>query len=302
MAGYDREPHSRPVDPKGVGHIFRACSTPFERVKSLEEDLSNESSLQRKALLLNSLTRDGLLTPKPHSGVQPRHSQSGFANRNVLQTAHADGIIRIWDAGHGDEIENRAALQVDVARAVGRSADVAIAQMSMSGATGELAVGLQTGEVVVFRWGRNQFFGRDLPHEEAQAFGLEAVKDRAEPGLKEGLLPLLLLAEQHGPVTALKTSEIGFIAAGFERGSIAVIDLRGPAVIYNEGLSGSIANQGKRTSFRKSNSQAPDAAEWPTSIEFGVMSLDGEGKPLDPILGAGKKWSTVPWRMRIEVC
>lgn len=220
----------------------------------------------------------------------------------MLQTAHADGIIRIWDAGHGDEIENRAVLQVDVARAVGRSADVAIAQMSMSGATGELAVGLQTGEVVVFRWGRSQFFGRDIPHEEAQAFGLEAINDRAEPGLKEGLLPLLLLAEQHEYVTALKTSDIGFIAAGFEGGSITVIDLRGPAIIYREGLSGSVANQGKRTSFRKSNSQAPDAAEWPSCIEFGVMSLDGEGKPLNPILGVGKKWRTVPRRLCIKAC
>jgi len=235
-----------------------------------------------------------MLTQKSYSGAQPKHSQSGFANRNVLQTAHADGIIRIWDAGHGDEIENRATLQIDVARAVGRSTDVNIARMSMSGATGELAVGLQTGEVIVFRWGRNQYFGRDLPHEEAQACGLEAVKDRAEPGLKEGLLPLSLLAEQHGPVTALKTSDIGFIAAGFEGGSIAVIDLRGPAVIYNEMLGCSTANQAKRTTFRKSNSQAPDAAEWPTCIEFGVMSLDGEGKPLDHSPYAGKNQCTVP--------
>jgi syntaxin-binding protein 5 len=243
-----------------------------------------------------------LLTPKTHSGVQPKHSQSGFANRNVLQTAHADGIIRIWDAGHGDEIQNRATLQVDIARAVGRSVDVAIAQMSMSGATGELAVGLQTGEVIVFRWGRNQYFGRDLPLEGAQAFGLEAVKDRAEPGLKEGLLPLSQLAEQHGRVTALKTSDIGFIAAGFEGGSIAVIDLRGPAVIYNEGLSGLTANQGKRPSFRKSNSQAPDAAEWPTCLEFGVMSLDGEGKPFNPVLCAGRIRCTIPWRFGIKAC
>lgn len=193
------------------------------------------------------------------------------------QTAHADGICRIWDAGHGDEIENRAVLQVDVARALGRSTDVDITHISMSGATGELAVGLRTGEVAVFRWGRNQYFGQDVPHEEAHGLGLEAIKDRAEPGLKEGLLPLSLLMEQQGSVTALKASDVGFVAAGFEGGTIAVIDLRGPAVIYNAGLNSPTANANKRTSFRKSNSQAPDRAEWPTSIEFGVMSLDGEG-------------------------
>lgn len=208
-------------------------------------------------------------------GAEQKRILSGLANRNIMQTAHADGVIRIWDVGHGDEIENGAALQVDVARAVGRSADVDIVHISMSGATGELAVGLRNGEVVIFRWGRNQYFGREVPHEEAYSLGLEAIKDRTEPGLKEGLLPLSLFSEQQGSVTALKTSDIGFIAAGFEGGSIAVIDLRGPAVIYNAGLSDVASKQGKRSSFRKSTTQ-DNAAEWPTCVEFGVFSLDGE--------------------------
>ena len=213
-------------------------------------------------------------------GAQPKHSQSGFANRNILQTAHADGIIRLWDAGHGDEIENRAALQVDVARAVGRSADVDVTQMSMSGANRELAAGLQTGEVIVFRWGRNQYYGRDSAPKEVQGFDLEAIKERAEPGLKEGLLPLSLLTSQQGAVTALKASEIGFVAAGFAAGGIAVIDLRGPVVIYNAGLNELTATQSKRSSLRKTTSQIPNAVEKPTFIEFGVMSLDDEGRVL----------------------
>ena len=71
-----------------------------------------------------------------------------FANRNVIQTAHADGTIRLYDVGHGDEIENEDVIQVDIARAVGRFEAIDVSQMSISGSTGELAVGLRTGEVV----------------------------------------------------------------------------------------------------------------------------------------------------------
>ena len=69
-----------------------------------------------------------------------------FASRNIIQTAHVDGTIRIWDGGHGDEIENGGLLQVDIARVLGRSADVQVSHMSMSGATGELAAGTVSGE------------------------------------------------------------------------------------------------------------------------------------------------------------
>lgn len=210
-------------------------------------------------------------------GVDAKNTLKRFTDRNIIQTAHADGTIRAWDAGHGDEIENSASLQVDVARAVGRASDVDIVQMSMSGASGELSVGLQTGEIIIFRLGRNEYFGREEAHTTALSHGLEIIKDRAEPGLKEGLLPLSFLDQQNGPVTALKTSDIGFVAAGFEGGSIAVIDLRGPAVIFNAGLSELVAKSNNRGSFRKSNSQQHTAAEWPTCIHFGILNLEGEG-------------------------
>ena len=263
-------PSGHPITPTNQLHVSLSFVHPFANCISM-------AYIDRTPWL-------GMTEIRPHGplilkgGAQPKRAQSGFAKRNILQTGHVDGIVRLWDAGHGDEIENRAALQVDVARAVGRSADVDIARMSMSGANGELAVGLRTGEVIIFRWGRNQYFGRDLPHGEVQGLGLKAIKDRAEPGLKEGLLPLSLLDGLQGPVTALKTSDIGFIAAGFEGGGIAVIDLRGPAVIYNASLNDFTANEGKRTSLRKSSSQAPNAAERPICAEFGVMSLDGEGE------------------------
>lgn len=214
-------------------------------------------------------------------GAAAKFQSRRFANRNVLQTAHADGTIRVWDVGHGDDIENQAVVQVDIARAVGRRVDVSIVSTSMSSATGELAVGLQSGEVAIFRWGHNPNFGRELPHAAEKAFGLESIKDRAEPGVKEGLLPLTLLDQQQGSVTVLKISDIGFVAVGFEGGSVAIVDLRGPALIFEASLK-DLHKPQKHGSFRKSNSHSHSSSkpEWPTSIEFGVMSLEGEGNIL----------------------
>ena len=220
-------------------------------------------------------------------GAEPKQSLLKFANRNIIQTAHADGTIRVWDAGHGDEIENEDVLQVDVARALGRYRDIDVIMMSMAGATGELAVGLRTGEVAIFRWGKNRDFGRDMPHKETKGFGLETIVDRAEPSVKEGLLPLTLLEPQQGPVTALRMSDVGFVCAGFEGGSITVIDLRGPAVIYEASVNDFGSSSGKYGSFRRSgNSQSQTKPEWATSIEFGVMMLDDDGKFRRPSLNS----------------
>ena len=210
-------------------------------------------------------------------GAEASRSLRKFAHRNIMLTAHNDGVIRAWDAGHGDEFENGAAVQIDVAQAIARDIDVSITTVSMSNATGELAAGLATGELVIFRWG-NHHAAREpapLPRND-DAYTLFPIHQRAETSLKEGLLPLTMFSPRQGTVTACKTSDVGFIAAGFQSGSLAVIDLRGPAVIYNASLE-DFTQKSKRSSIRKSNSQNQRAQpEWPTWIEFGVMSLDEE--------------------------
>ncbi|GME34155.1 hypothetical protein GTA08_BOTSDO06725 [Neofusicoccum parvum] len=214
--------------------------------------------------------------PILRGGVPAKHPLKRFENRNIVQTAHADGTIRLWDAGHGDEIENEAALQADCARAVGRHDGVEVAKLSLAGATGELAAGLRSGEVVVFRWGTNPKVGTEpTPPEPNTPKALTNITPRRDPSLKEGLLPFTLLDEQNGPVTALKLADIGFVAAGFEGGSLAVIDLRGPALIYQASLQDFI-KQDKRSSFRKSSTTAAPKPEYPTAIEFSVMTLEGE--------------------------
>jgi len=212
--------------------------------------------------------------PLLKGGAEAAHPLKRFEDRSVIQTAHADGSICLWDMGHGDEIENGAMLKADVSRAVGRVGNVQVTRMSFSGAAGELAAGLKTGEVVVFRWVRNNYPGREPPAPGPNKPNeLTNISERKDPDLVEGLHPFTLLQQQDGPVTALKVSDIGFIAAGFGNGTLAVIDMRGPAVIYSIHLS-ELSQKDKSGAFRR-QSQQPQTI-WATTLEFSVMTLDGD--------------------------
>ncbi|KAJ9604058.1 Lethal(2) giant larvae sro7 [Cladophialophora chaetospira] len=197
-------------------------------------------------------------------------------NRNVVQAAHADGTIRIWDAGHGDVIENPGVIQVDLGRAVGRWDQLEVTQMSMSGATGELSVGLKSGELVIFRLNRNQFAGQPPvdPGANEGPGKMQDISRRVNPGLKEGLLPLTMTNDQQGPVTALHHSDVGFTAAGYANGGLTIVDLRGPAIIHTAVLSEMVGGNHRRGSIRRST--AAPSSEYATALEFGIMTLEGD--------------------------
>lgn len=210
-------------------------------------------------------------------GAQAAHPLKRFEHRNIIQTAHADGIIRIWDVGHGDQIENDAMLQADICRAVGRHDHVDAIKISLAGATGELAAGLRTGEVVIFRWARNPAPGVEPPPGPSNSpQKLTDIRERRDPSLIEGLHPLTLYDSQSGPVTALKISDVGFAAAGFEGGNLVVIDLRGPAIIYSAPIHDFTNKANRRGSILKQSGNTSSKADWPTFIEFSVMTLEDE--------------------------
>ncbi|KJZ77148.1 hypothetical protein HIM_03469 [Hirsutella minnesotensis 3608] len=205
-------------------------------------------------------------------GVRPRKR---FEERTIIQAAHADGTIRIWDSGHDDDIENGQVLQVDLARALDRYEDIEVTAMSMAGSTGEFVVGTRTGEAVVFRWGSNRFYRRDQPQQlDPNPKGLTDISSRAEVSLKEGLQPLVLYEMVQGPVTAIQVSNVGFVAIGSELGYLTILDLRGPRIIFQAAMT-DFAKQEKRSSFLKSHhhSSGPQK-EWPVVVEFSVMTLD----------------------------
>jgi hypothetical protein len=137
-------------------------------------------------------------------------------------------------------------------------------------------VGARSGEVVVYRQGPNKFYGRDQPqHLDPNPGALTDISSRAEPGLKQGLQPFVLYEMAQGPITVVKVSDIGFVAVGSEGGFVSIIDLRGPSVVYQASVA-EFAKQEKRSSLFKGHSSSSAAKEWPTVIEFGVMTLEGD--------------------------
>lgn len=206
-----------------------------------------------------------------------KRRKGGWDFRNIIQVAHADSTIRVWDVGYNDEIENPMQLQVDVARALDRFEDVSVTALAMADATGELAAGTKTGEVVIYRWGVNRNFGRDAVKPlDPNPGGLTDISSRAEPSLKEGLQPLVLYEMMQGPVSVVTVSDVGFVAVGSEGGFFSIIDLRGPGVIFQASVTEFVKEE-KRSSFLKGHSsKAPATKEFPTVVEFGVLTMEGD--------------------------
>lgn len=210
-------------------------------------------------------------------GVEGARTLRRFEDRNIVSAVHADGTIRIWDSGFNDELENDKVIQVDVGRAVGHFDNVEATQTSLSSASRELAVGLKSGELVIFRWGVNRNAGREPPPPHPNQIGaLTSIADRVEPSLLEGLVPFTLLDQKDGPVTAVRMSDIGFVAASFEGGNVVIIDMRGPAIIYTASVSDFSKGERKGSLRRRPSSAAGSKPEWATMMEFSIMTLDGE--------------------------
>ncbi|OTA99963.1 hypothetical protein M426DRAFT_324704 [Hypoxylon sp. CI-4A] len=207
-------------------------------------------------------------------GAEAQHPRRRFEGRTVIQVAHADSTVRIWDVGHGDEIENSSQLQVDVARALDRYEDVQVTAMTLAAMTGEFAVGTNRGEVIIYRWGGNQYYGKPQDQKlEPNPGGFTDISTRSEPSLKAGLQPFSLYEMMQGPISAIKASDAGFLAVGSENGFLSIIDLRGPQVLFQASMT-EFAKPDKRASFFRSRSSVSAAKEWPVVLEFGVMTLD----------------------------
>lgn len=168
-------------------------------------------------------------------GIERRRLLRRHETRTIGLSCHPNGFVRVWDLGHDDEIENQGVLELDVGRVLQRGVDLDVKFASMAASTAETAVGMQTGEVVVFRWGRNKAFGRTPQDEEQTAQsrtvtelgeGITNVATHADPDVKEGLLPFCMLNQNFGPIAAVKMSDVGFLAVAYESGQLTVVDLR----------------------------------------------------------------------------
>jgi len=233
----------------------------------------------------STLSRDrwlGMVENRPggelilKGGAQAGRPRRRFEGRTIIQVAHADSTIRIWDVGHGDEIENPKQLQVDVARALNRVEDVNITAMSLATESPEFAVGTSKGELVIYRWDSNKFYGQDVDQVVRSNPGeLSDIKARAEPDLKVGLQPITLYEMMQGSISAVKVSDVGFVAVGSENGFISIIDMRGPLVMFQSSIN-ELSRPEKKSSFLKSRSHTSSTKDWPVAIEFAVLTLDDD--------------------------
>lgn len=263
-------PSGFPITPTNQLHLSMTFVHPF--ITNI-----NLSPIERSKWLGLTENRQGG-PPILRGGAEASRPMKRFEDRNIVQTAHADGTVRLWDAGHGDEIENEAALQVDVGRAVGRMEGIDICAMSLAGASGEFAAGTRSGELAVFRWGHNRNAGREQDPGSVSPGCLNNITSRADPALTDGLLPLTLLDMKNGPVTALKLSDVGFVAVGFEGGHVTVIDLRGPADIFSANTADFLTGDSRSGFGRKQSRRGSQQMklEYATAVEFSVMTLEGD--------------------------
>ncbi|KAK9453181.1 lethal giant larvae like, C-terminal-domain-containing protein [Dipodascopsis uninucleata] len=216
-------------------------------------------------------------------GSPAKKSLRQYDTRNILVTGHADGSVHLWDASHG-EIEDSQILDVSIAEALDRADDVRVDAISFAGQRGEIAVASVTGEVVLFKFGRNNLLSKDGLSEQLNTLKLndgrpviQNILSRANPNIKDGFLPYFLLNIDKGPVTSLKTSEIGFLAIGYQFGSLAVVETQSSKIIYVEDIN-NISMDSKKTSVRSGDrlSHSGTAFEVPLSLEFSIMSFEDD--------------------------
>jgi syntaxin-binding protein 5 len=206
-------------------------------------------------------------------GAPARRHLRRFDVRNVMISAHADGVVRLWDASHG-EVEASDAFEIDVAGVIHafNPHPVDVISMSMAGMTGELVVGTYGGEVAIWRHGRRDRDDIDEMGDlnlDNKPKVLQSTR-HLHFDVFEGFLPLCMVNPQRGAPAVVKMSEVGFVAIGYDTGNIGVVDLRGPAVIFLEDLSNIQTEKEKKEKRR-----TQPGTEVATVMEFAIMKLDG---------------------------
>ncbi|ROW02543.1 hypothetical protein VMCG_06151 [Cytospora schulzeri] len=260
-------PSGFPISPTNQFHPSLSLVHPFVKKVAISTlDRGRWLGMMEKRSKGEDLIKGGAEAPKP---------RRRYEGRNIIQVAHADSTIRIWDLGHADDMENVTQLQVDLARAVGRFEDVDISAMHMAPNTGEFVAGTRGGEAVIYRWGGNSKSVDEPKKLAPNPGGLTDISSRAEPSLKEGLQPFILYEMMQGAISAVSISDVGFVAVGSEGGFFSIIDLRGPSVILTVSMA-ELAQKEKRTSFLRGHSNSTATKDYPVCINFGVMTLDDD--------------------------
>lgn len=237
-----------------------------EATKSVATSVPNKLWL---GMMSSTYSKDYLLK----GGAPVKKPLRVHDTRSSLATGHTNGSVRIWDASHG-ELDESAVFDVSVSSVLNTATGIAVNHISFASETAELAVSIDAGDVVLFKFQTNQFYapaGSPIPHDvevNFRRFSLNAsteimvdVSDRAPKNIREGFMPITAIHARKGKTTSLTNSNVGFVGIAYEEGTIMVIDRRGPAIIFLENV--------KKISRQRS--------AYVTSIDFSIMEFGEDG-------------------------
>lgn len=193
--------------------------------------------------------------------------------RSSLATGHKNGSVRIWDASHG-ELDDSSVFDVNVSHALNKATGISIDRISFASETAELAVSVEAGDVVFFKFQLNKNYNPkgDLMDNNMEVnfrrFSLNDsenilvdISNRAPTNLREGFLPVTAIHAKKGRTSALNNSNVGFVCIAYEDGTVMVVDRRGPAVIYMGNI--------RKISKEKSS--------YVSSVDFSIMEYGDDG-------------------------
>lgn len=210
-------------------------------------------------------------------GASARRHLRKFDTRNALCTGSSDGCVRLWDASHG-ELDDSRVIEIQAYEALNRHNNNAVTKISFAPSTAELAVAIETGEVILYRFGSGKL-NRELSNRmgglslsDSQGQPIQDIRGRTSIK-KDGFLPQSLVNTQNGPVSTIVNSEIGFVAIGYRNGNVTIIDQRGPIIIFSSLLSQLSA---KKSKFSHRSHTTGSTGEYATAMDFGIYMLDGE--------------------------
>ncbi|EHM99799.1 Sro7p [Saccharomyces cerevisiae x Saccharomyces kudriavzevii VIN7] len=206
-------------------------------------------------------------------GVRTKRQNPPAEYGTAIITGHSNGSVRICDASHGD-IQDNASFEVNLSRTLNKANELAVDKISFATETLELAVSIETGDVVLFKYEVNQFYNAEKRPENGELemsfrrFSLNNtkdvlvdVRDRAPTSIRQGFMPLTAVHANKGKTSAINNSNIGFVGIGYSAGNVMLIDRRGPAIIYMENIREIQGVQSARV----------------TCIEFVIMEYGDDG-------------------------
>lgn len=210
---------------------------------------SSSSYLDRR--IINSLVtvrRPDQPSDSILKGGIPCHPKYKADAGSLIITGHESGFVRLWDSSEG-ELDSTRIFEIDISALVQKDDEsVSVVHVSFAPETLEVACSLASGDVLLFAYQVNKNYQDKKSAMNAvltsnmASLSLEKsgkalinIQDRAPTHIKKGFMPKLMIKPlDNGMVTAVTTSNLGFVAIGYESGRLLLIDHRSGVVIHNE--------------------------------------------------------------------